>query len=223
MDEHKEHHDVYAESVRRGSYVLTVDARSEEEVDRATEIMDCFDPTDIDERSSQWKNQGWSGYDPSAPRLSKDEIERERSAYAQSRQVDTSDISRIPVIEEELKVGKREVQRGGIRVFQRVSETPVQESVQLRQEEVTVTRNPVSKPATEADLATFKEGSMEVRESAEEAVVSKTARVVEEVVVGKEVSEKTAKINDTVRRMDVDVEQLGANKKPTIRKVPGKK
>ncbi|MEN3292301.1 MAG: hypothetical protein V7642_1554 [Burkholderiales bacterium] len=210
-DEHKEHHDVYAESVRRGSYVLTVDAESAEQVDRASEIMARFNPIDIDERSTHWKKQGWSGYDANAPRLSRDEIEKERNAYAQTRAADTSKAARIPVVEEELKVGKRVVQRGGIRVFQRVRETPVHESVQLREEHVKVKRRAVNKPATEADLAAFKEGSVEMRESTEEAVVSKTARVVEEVEIGKEVSQRTEQINDTVRRTDVDVERLGAS------------
>jgi len=210
-DEHKEHHDVYAESVRRGSYVLTVDAQSEDEADRISEIMARFNAVDIDERSGYWKQQGWTGYNADAPRYSKDEISNERSTYAKARQTDTSNTSRIPVIEEELKVGKREVQRGGIRVFQRIKETPVHESVQLREEHVKVERHAVDKPATEADLAAFKEGSIEVRENAEEAVVSKSARVVEEVVVGKEVSQRTEQINDTVRRTDVDVEQLGAS------------
>jgi len=214
-DEHKEHHDVYAESVRRGHYVLTVDVQDEDEVDRATEVMNRFHAVDIDERSSQWKQQGWSGYDASAPRLSQDEIESERRSYAQARTTgmtgNTTEQSRIPVVEEELKVGKRQVQRGGVRVFQRIRETPVHESVQLREEHVKVERHAVDKPATEADLAAFKEGSVELRETAEEAVVSKTARVVEEVVVGKEVSQRTEQIDDTVRRTDVEVEQLGAS------------
>jgi uncharacterized protein (TIGR02271 family) len=209
-DEHREHHDVYAESVRRGSYVLTVDAESEDQVDRASEIMSRFNPVDIDERSTHWKKQGWSGYDANAPRLSPDEIAKDRTAYAQARAANTSETARIPVVEEELKVGKRQVQRGGVRVFQRVRETPVHESVQLREEHVKVERRPVDKPATEADLAAFKEGSVEMRESAEEAVVSKTARVVEEVVVGKEVSQRTEQINDSVRRTDVEVERMGA-------------
>jgi len=234
-DDTSQHRDVYAESVRRGSYVLTVDVNSEEEQDRAADIMNRFNPVDVDERSSHWKQQGWSGFDANAPRYSRDEIDRERATYAQTRGTSgmTSDIadttkvnttartdntgsSRIPVIEEELQVGKREVQRGGVRVFQRVRETPVHESVQLREEHVRVERHAVDKPATEADLAAFKEGSIELRETAEEAVVSKTARVVEEVVVGKEVSQRTENINDTVRRTDVEVEQLGATSTNTM-------
>lgn len=209
-DDYREEHDVYAESVRRGSHVLTVDADTEEQANRASEIMNRFNPVDIDERSSHWKKQGWTGYDDKAPRLTKDEIERERTAYAQARTANTGETSRIPVIEEELKVGKREVQRGGVRVYQRIREKPVQESVNLREEHVKVSRHAVDKPATEADLAAFKEGSIELREKSEEAVVSKTARVVEEVVVSKEVSQKRSDIKDTVRRTDVEVEQLGA-------------
>jgi len=117
---------------------------------------------------------------------------------------------RIPIVEEELRVGKREVQRGGVRVFQRLREKPVHEAVNLREEHVKVERHPVDQPATEADLAAFKEGSVELRETAEEPVISKTARVVEEVVVGKEVTQQTQDINDTVRRTEVEVEQLGA-------------
>jgi len=204
------HHDVYAESVRRGSYVLTVTVANEAEVDRAAGVMSRFDAVDIDERIGHWKQQGWSGYDESAPRYTRDQIEKERATYAQSRSAGTSESARIPIVEEQLKVGKRQVERGGIRVFTRVREIPVQESIQLRDEEIRVARQPVDKPATQADLAAFKEGTVELRETDEEAVVSKTARVVEEVVIGKEVSQRTEDIHDTLRKTEVDVEKLGA-------------
>jgi uncharacterized protein (TIGR02271 family) len=121
------------------------------------------------------------------------------------------DRTAIPVVQEDLKVGKREVQRGGVRVFSRIVETPVNESVNLREEHVSVERRPVDQPLSAADAAAFKEQSIELRETAEEAVVQKTARVVEEVVVGKEVSERQQQINDTVRHTDVQVESLGAS------------
>ncbi|WP_334190137.1 YsnF/AvaK domain-containing protein [Noviherbaspirillum sp.] len=212
-DEHKEHHDVYAESVRRGSYVVTVDSATDDDADRASEIMARHNAVDIDERASHWKQQGWSGYDASAPRYTGDQITTERSAYTQARPAATTTegTSRIPVIQEELAVGKRQVQRGGVRVFRRMTERPVNESVTLREEHVNVERHPVDRPATDAQLAAFKEGSIELRETSEEAVVSKTARVVEEVVVGKEVSQRTEQISDTVRRTEVEVEQLGTS------------
>jgi uncharacterized protein (TIGR02271 family) len=100
----------------------------------------------------------------------------------------------IPVVQEDLKVGKREVQRGGVRVFSRVVETPVNESVNLREEHVSVERRPVDQPISTADSTAFKEQSIEMREKAEEAVVQKSARVVEEVVVGKETSQRQENI-----------------------------
>ncbi|HEV2880312.1 MAG TPA: YsnF/AvaK domain-containing protein [Pyrinomonadaceae bacterium] len=113
----------------------------------------------------------------------------------------------IPVVEEELQVGKREVERGGVRVESRVEETPVAQEVQLREERVHVERRPVDRPVTNADEA-FREGTIEVTERAEEAVVGKTARVVEEVVVGKQVEERTETVRDTLRRTDVEVQEV---------------
>ncbi len=117
----------------------------------------------------------------------------------------------IPVIEEELQVGKREVERGGVRVESHVSEKPVEEQVTLREERINVERRPVDRPVTGADANAFKEGTIEVKERAEQAVVNKQARVVEEVVVNKDVAERTERVQDTVRRTDVEVEKFDAD------------
>ncbi len=249
MDDDVGDRDTYAEAVRRGSCILTVTADSDEQRDRAVDIMNRYDPVDLDERSAHWRDSGWTGYDASAPRLTDDEIIQDRSRYSTagttgmtgtSGTTDTTGMAgttgmtgttgataagtarnltdthrtegsqTIPVIQEELAVGKRQVQRGGVRVYQRVKETPVTESVQLRDETIHVERHKVDQPASPADLAAFREGAIELRETDEEAVVGKSARVVEEVVVGKDVSERTEQIQDTVRRTDVEIEQLGA-------------
>ncbi len=115
----------------------------------------------------------------------------------------------IPVVEEEIAIGKRQVERGGARVNVDVEEKPVEEQVTLREENVRVERRPVDREVTDADATAFKEGTFEVRERAEEAVVDKRARVVEEVVIGKDVQERTETVRDTVRRTNVDVEELG--------------
>lgn len=127
-----------------------------------------------------------------------------RSATTQSGNV-------IPVIEEELHVGKREVERGGVRVETHIEERPVEEQIRLREEHVRVERRPVDRAVGDSDLANFKEGEIELTERAEVAVVGKEARVVEEVVVGKEVTEREEVIRDTVRRTDVDVEEINTN------------
>jgi uncharacterized protein (TIGR02271 family) len=114
----------------------------------------------------------------------------------------------IPVVKEDLQVGKRQVARGGVRVYSRVIETPVEEAVQLREEQVRVQRTPVDRPASATDFETGKDGSIEVTETGEEVVVSKQARVVEEVTVGKDVTERTESVKDTLRHTEVDVEEV---------------
>ncbi len=115
----------------------------------------------------------------------------------------------IPVIEEELVVGKRTVERGGVRVFSRVVETPVEEQVVLREEHAKVERRPVNRPISEAELNSLQDRSIEVREMAEEPVVGKTSRVVEEVSIRKDATEREEKIKDTVRRTQVEADEIG--------------
>ncbi len=121
----------------------------------------------------------------------------------------TADQTAIPVIEEELVVGKRTVDAGGVRLFRRVIETPVEESVSLREEHVRVDRTAVDRPVTSVDRA-FAPREVVLTETAEEAVVGKDARVVEEIVVGKVATEHTETIHDTVRRTEVELEELPA-------------
>ena len=106
-----------------------------------------------------------------------------------SQQRDTT-TSTIPLVEEKLKVGKHEVQRGGVRVYTRIVETPVNETIGLREEHGHVERRPVNQPIGTGDSTAFKEQSIELRETAEEAVIEKSARVVEEVVIGKDVRQR---------------------------------
>jgi len=121
----------------------------------------------------------------------------------------TNDESRkIPIIEENLEVGKREVRTGGVRLRSRIVERPVEESLRLREERVNIERNPVDRPATDADLQNFQERDIEMVERAEVPVVNKEARVVEEVSIAKNVEERNETIQDTVRKTEVDVENL---------------
>jgi uncharacterized protein (TIGR02271 family) len=114
----------------------------------------------------------------------------------------------IKVVEENLNVGKQEVPTGGVRLRSRIVERPVEENIRLRQERVTVTRTQVDRPATEADFNTFEQGTVEMTESAEVPVISKDARVVEEVSLNKEVTESDQTIIDTVRHTEVDTENI---------------
>ncbi len=215
---------MYSEAVTRGHYVLTLTADSLPEVERAADIVERYGPVDIDEHSEQWgMGTGASGAGLGAMQQSQQGVQ---GGQAMSQQFagtqDTSsagtrsyqggqrsDTTAIPVIQEELKVGKRAVERGGVRIYQRVVETPVNESIGLREEHVNVERHAVNRPVDPSDINAFQETTIELRETAEEAVVEKSARVVEEVVVGKEVTQRTEQVSDTVRRTEVEIEQLG--------------
>ena len=115
----------------------------------------------------------------------------------------------IPIVQEDLVVGKRQVERGGVRIYSHVVEQPVSADVTLRDERVVVERLAVDRAATDADFSTGT-GVIELNAKGEEAVVGKTSRVVEEVRVGKESSERTESITDTVRHTEVDVEPIAA-------------
>ncbi|BDI30563.1 hypothetical protein CCAX7_26140 [Capsulimonas corticalis] len=130
---------------------------------------------------------------------------------ARTDAVDTDGKTVIPVIEEELEVGKRQVQSGGARVHTEVIETPVEENVTLHEEHVVVDRRPVDRAVSSADNA-FQDGVIELTETDEVPVVAKTARVVEEVVIGKTATDRVETIHDTVRRTDVEVEELEAER-----------
>lgn len=183
----------YSEAVGRGGTVVTVDCETEETADRAEVILNRFGG-DVDERGETESRAAYVGTD---------NVETNRADLAEGG------AARIPVIEEELRVGKREVEGGGVRVRTRVVERPVEEAVRLREERVNVERRPVNRPVTDTDLNTFREGTFELRERSEEAVVDKTARVVEEVAINKEVGERTETVRDTVRKTDVDVQETG--------------
>ena len=114
----------------------------------------------------------------------------------------------IPIVEEEMVVGKRTVDAGGVKVYRRIVEIPVEESVSLREEHVNVSRNRVDRPVTDADLLLQGDRTIELTETAEEAVVGKSARVVEEIVVGKESTNRVETISDTVRHTEVDIEEV---------------
>lgn len=215
----------YNEAISRGHYVLTVTAPNEPEVERAADLVERYGPVDIDERSAAWSagstaattagigaGSMGAGTQQQSAAMSQQSLQTgqgpAQASTGGSMQYANTESESIPVVQEELKVGKREVQRGGVRIYSHVVETPVDESVNLREEHVTVQRRAIDKMVDPAEVPAFQEKTFEMRETAEEAVVSKSARVVEEVVIGKEVTSREEHIKDTLRRTEVEVEQL---------------
>jgi len=203
----KEHAEYYAEGVRRGGTLVTVNSPDDRAED-AVDILDRDGAVDIDQRGADYRTGGYTGYNPSASPYASEDITRERSQYAAPTAVGNTGETVIPIVEEQLAVGKRQVQGGGARIRTYVSERPVEESVTLHEEHVTVDRRPADRAISDADMSAFKEGTIEVTETSEVPMVSKEARVIEEVIVGKTATDRAETVRDTVRRTDVDVENL---------------
>ncbi|AXC50995.1 DUF2382 domain-containing protein [Paracoccus suum] len=215
----------YAEGLNRGAFLVTVDNIPPDQYERALDILDDEGAVDLDAREAEWRSEGWTN-DPmvgsmAAATTTRDEglpgtvasrtVDRAADAltgdrtYAADRTYAEDDLNRdgkIDIVEERLSIAKREQELGRVRVRSYVKETPVEETVNLREEHVSIERRPVDRAATDAD---FRDQSVEAREYAEEAVVNKEARVVEEIALKKEQSSRDQVVRDSVRKTEVEV------------------
>ena len=195
----------YNEGISRGGVLLyaTVD---DDDTDRAIDLLEQTGSIDMDEREQSWKSEGWAGYTPSnlGSTGSTDLGATSRGTTG------TSDEEHVQLAEEQLVVGKREVNRGGARIRTYVVEKPVTEQVSLREEHVNIERRPVDGTTTPGGLDTgalFQDRTIEMTETAEEAVIGKTARVTEELVISKTAEHHTETVSDTVRKTEVDIDE----------------
>ncbi|MCG5239845.1 YsnF/AvaK domain-containing protein [Azospirillum doebereinerae] len=229
---------VYAEGVRRGGSLLKI-RLDDADVDRALAVLERGKVIDIEERGGAYRASGWAGYDETSSYYDERSVAEERARYAVGQTTpdvrlssaaealrDTNTAAatstgreeQIPIVEETLNVGKRSVERGGVRVRSYIVETPVEETIRLRDETVTVERRPGDQAALGSVPAdAFRERTIEVTETDEEAVVEKAAYVRETLVVRKDVEDRTETVRDTVRRTEVEVDDARKSGSP----VPG--
>ena len=210
-------HPVYDSTLQSGGTVVTVSTIPEHDYESVMSILESHKPVDIDERMASYAGTSStsSAMMSGAAALSTTPVATGLTSSAgmastASYNTGASTVGQggtIQLAEEQLAVGKRLVNRGGTRVRRYVVETPVVESVTLHEEKVTLERHPVTdgRPVTDAD---FTDKTIELTETAEEAVVAKTARVVEEVSLGKTATDRTETIRDTVRKEEVEIEQI---------------
>ncbi len=188
---------VYDRSVQGGSSVVTVRV-PDQHVDSVLQILESHHPVDIDERANS--------YGLAETTTARQPIGTAMPATDATARTPATNNEMMQLSEEHLAVGKRVVNRGGTRIRRFVVETPVEQQVTLHDEKVTLERRPVTdgRPVT----GSFSEKAIEMTASTEEAVVSKTARVVEEVGLRKEATDRVETIRDTVRKEEVEIEQV---------------
>jgi uncharacterized protein (TIGR02271 family) len=195
---------VYAKAVETGGVVLVLRAAAED-VPKAMGILNQHNLVDVKDRAVDTgvitKERAAAFVAPAAAAA---------TAAALPAKPVTADMGKNEVIrlaEEHLDVGKRLVEQGTTRIRRFVTEKPVEEQVTLHEEHAEVVRRAVSDPNYVKDID-WSDKTIEVVETAEEAVVSKSAHIAEEVVVGKTGSDHVETVRDTVRRQQVEVERV---------------
>lgn len=225
-----EHAAGYTEGLRRGHAMLVVRPPFEQH-DRIVQILEGYDPIDFDAQEDEWRAGGWTGTAPAArtaettslgtaaseqtaarPLTAETPLAAETRTERTVAATPATATEAIPVVQEDIRVGKRQVERGGVRVRSYVLERPFEQDVTLREERVEVERRPVDRPVGTVPAEAFRERSIEVTATGEEAVVQKEARIVEEVAVRKQAEERTETVRDTVRKTEVEVENTGTER-----------
>ncbi len=155
---------------------------------------------DLEQEEAGWRSSGWTGYSAATgSTVAAGTASTAGLAPTAASRTGTGAIGlgagqdeTISVYEESLKVGKRVVDRGRVRLRSYVVETPVSEQISLRDETVEIERHPVDRIVTAAEAAAFAGGErvIEVEAHGEEAVVSKDLRVKEEIGLRKTAEER---------------------------------
>jgi uncharacterized protein (TIGR02271 family) len=182
---------VYGRTIESGGAVLTL-RTSDTEVPRAMKILDVHNPVDVNERATSLGV---------APPVTK---------AAVTPPVPTAKLTKEEVLrlaEEQLEVGKRQIETGRARIRRFVIEKPVEAQVTLHEEHAELVRRAVTDPSLLRDVD-WSDKTIEVTEMSEQAVVTKTARVAEEVLIRREGSDHVETVRDTVRRQQVELERL---------------
>jgi uncharacterized protein (TIGR02271 family) len=157
--------------------------------------------SDFDAAAEQqaWRYYETHGFARSQPTL-------ERGTQLSGRQTTperTPEKTSFQLKEEEVKIGKREVEYGGVRLRKVVRSEVVEKPVELKREEIMIERVPSSE--TRPTGESFQEEEIYVPLRREEAVVAKEVKVREEVRIGKKSEMERKNVSETVRKEDVEI------------------
>ena len=188
---------VYGKTVEAGGVVLTL-RTPDNQLSKAMGILNQHNVVDVKSRAIE------AGYLP-----------KETVAEAKTMNIPapvkplTTDIGKGEVLrlaEEQLEIGKRLITEGTTRIRRFIVEKPVEAQVTLHEEHVEIVRRAVADPASVKDVD-WTERTIEIIETIEQPVVSKSTHIAEEVVIGKKATDRVETVKDTVRRQQVEVER----------------
>ncbi|RRZ96848.1 YsnF/AvaK domain-containing protein [Erwinia sp. 198] len=134
-------------------------------------------------------------------------LNRDRTDLA----VSETDRDSLKLAEEQVDIGKRQINDGSVRLRRFTVEDEVAEDVSLYDQHAEVFRHAVDEPAYLNDVD-WSEKTIEVEESHEIPTVAKTARIKEEVGLRGEETARVETVKDSVRRQEVEVEHTNENR-----------
>jgi len=208
---HEHEADVYNQALERGGVVVSVRV-PDSEVAHATGILDIHRPIDVHDRAITTGIAPAARVEAAVASIAAAPIAAVQKVAVTPKLAETHD-EVLRLAEEQLDVGKRMVETGKTRVRRFVTEREVSADVTLHEEHADVLRRAVSDPKYIGEID-WADSTIEVVETAEQALVNKTARVVEEVSLKKIGTDHVETVHDKVRRQQVEIERLGTDGRP---------
>ncbi len=211
---------VYGNTVGKGGSVVSLRA-PETMVKKAVDILHTHSPVDVNQRAASLGIIAAAAA-PAAGAVSQGSAKTAAAATAATQTAakpaasaarNLKDNEVISLAAEELEVGKRQLETGMTRVRRFIIEKAVEANVTLHEEHALIARRAIT-DKNYIQNVDWSDRTVEVRETAEAPVVSKTSRIVEEVVVGKEGSDRVETVKDKVRRQQVEVEKQPSSTPP---------
>ncbi|WP_137390184.1 DUF2382 domain-containing protein [Rhodoligotrophos defluvii] len=198
---------VYKQAIDRGGAVVSL-RTVDNEVAHATGILDLHRPIDVHDRAITSGIAPAAFVETAAKTAAAAPLPSDQKVAVTPKLADAhNDVLRLA--EEQLNVGKQMVETGRTRVRRFVTERPVSADVTLHEEHADVIRKAVTDPTYVGDID-WADNTIEVVETAEHALVNKTARIVEEVSLKLTGSDHVETVHDKVRRQQVEVERVPA-------------
>ncbi len=197
---------VYGDTIEKGGAVLVARV-PDDQVARTMSLLDVHKPLDIHTAAAQIGE--------------KVPVQAKALVTPPITKTEARDPETLRLAEEQLNVGKRLFETGTTRIRRFVTERPIEQKVTLHEEHVEVVRKAISDPSSVADID-WSDKAYEVTETAEQAVVNKTARIVEEVTLRRTGSDRVETVKDTVRRQQVEVEKSPIKARIEAEQSPGR-
>jgi uncharacterized protein (TIGR02271 family) len=209
---HEHEAEVYSQALERGGMVVSVRV-PDSEVAQATGILDIHRPIDVHDRAVTTGIAPVARVEAAVASIAAAPVVAAVQSVAVSPKLAETHEEVLRLAEEQLEVGKRMVETGKTRVRRFVTEREASADVTLHEEHADVLRRAVTDPKYIGEID-WANSTIEVVETAEQALVSKTARVVEEVSLKKIGSDHVETVHDKIRRQQVEIERVGPDGRP---------